>query len=766
MHVCHLREKTNIDSARGYWGFIVNTTKTQALFSIQGIVPMIIASDGKHIEMNSRWTFNVLKEDEKLHGYETYRVRLLDKSASVEDSAKQGLVVTGKMGHATKHMTVNADMTILKGEPISIIIEFEYQGVKYEDSFRIYFSTDKEDIAVALDFGSEASQARTTDNDANLALVSDFESMLNLKDSSAEGEYWQGKSRSALFKSVFWVHKSPSKTCYGDLPKKLEDRPFVAPLVKANESPDTYKKLQLLPNLKLVELAQSGDYIEYDLQNIAFEQGSNVLYRLPRLSDHMMRESILRIILSNFLHAILSQIDLGACDRYIRLVVMAPNVYYQNKVFNMMEGLYLDFDIIKSNGLYPRCKGLEVQVVSESDAAFVGIFGGGKIKNNSNGYFLNIDSGKGTTDFSILQQQTNLIKFNSLYRDGIPAAGNVITYAYYEALHDFMLVHGIDILPCLRKADKSNLLTFMSYLEGLKIQDVPGKQMEPFIVPSSRNVHDISTLNTYLSNNRDRAIPEIRSYVDEKVQTLVGCLRDSIRHYMDVSPCVFSQVVLSGRALLYHPYKVALTSMLLEEQWIESENDVVWIEGDDAKTCCLKGALSIEGNCDVNYNSGLIGSPLLQKTEEKEGRVKKFFSNMLGKTRRTTAITREFFYEGSKSLVAQNVTLRLGGRSYQMSGDEVEEKKIFFLGSAFAAQVGDSPLQMIDSKELHFNNASYKELVNQSLFPYYDGSIGAPLNRYFKEELVEGMKTKAVVRQETSSTSVKNVTTHIDETDF
>lgn len=216
---------------------------------------------------------------------------------------------------------------------------------------------------------------------------------------------------------------------------------------------------------------------------------------------------------------------------------------------------------------------------------------------------------------------------------------------------------------------------------------------------------------------------------------------------MKMNKCTFTQVILSGRALLYHPYKEKLIQMLMEQQWIVSEDDVVWVEGDQAKTCCLMGALAIEGDCDVNFNSGLIGSPLMHKTANANQsfveRIQSKLTSAFGNSG-FTKINMDFFYSGSAEISARNTTLRLGGRAHSINSHEPEIKKIFFLGETFASQTGEQPLRMIRSNDLTFDNPVFKELVTESLFPYYPGSVKAPLNKpFFDDQQVDQMKSSA-----------------------
>ena len=748
LHVCHLQERTE-KSEPYFWSFIVQPDKSPVLFSIESTSPKIISKDGAHMEFRPDWSF-VVNAPEVVDGVKTFRVSLTnDKALKAKHDNAHGLVVKGKMSDYMHPIMVAVDSMISEAnDSVMVILEFRKDDKVYEDAFKIHFCKDSESVSVALDFGSEASQARFSMVDINVPLVGVFEDMMHLK-KQPKG-YWQGNRTDELFKSVFWVTREPDQpTRFGDAPKPLASRPFISPLISSTEEARIYEGMELLPNLKLVELGQGNNLIRFGLNPITLKPGSDIEYGQANLADHVMRESVLRIILGNFLHAILSEVNRGTSKKCLRMVVMAPNVYYQNKVFDMMKGMYRDFEVIMRSGAYPMCRGLEVQVVSESDAAFLGarIYKRNSILNASGGYFLNIDSGKGTTDFSILQQQPNFAKFNSLYRDGIPAAGNVITYAYYEALYDFMKSFDIDIHPFFEDASKASLIDFMGLLEELKKQDQPDADLKFVTVPAKGDITNLVSLVQYLINNRGRKIPCAAEYVDRKLTLLVDCLKDSLEHYMKMNKCTFTQVILSGRALLYHPYKEKLIQMLMDQQWIASEENVVWIEGDQAKTCCLMGALAVEGECDVNYNSGLIGSPLMHRTANaNEGffeRLKSRVASSVGGSG-FTRIDMDFFYGGSQEISARNTTLRLGGRAHFINSQESEIKKIFFLGDTFASQTGEQPLRMIKSSDLTFDNPVFKELVTESLFPYYPGSVKAPANRpFFDDSHAEQMKSSA-----------------------
>lgn len=749
LHVCHLmtqRERERAEMSREVpWGFIVHTENSPALLSLLPEEPSLIDEQGSHIPVDGSWGFVIVEESDNNYIVElTKRVQANRKDGN---SRVGNLVVQGRVGD-DQALSLSVDVTTLGcSMPVNVTIKYNHKVSEdvietFSDSMTFYLCgpCDRVD-SVALDFGSEASQVRFSGMDQNIPLVDVFHNILEGREKGQEmskNGYWQGKIGDFLFKSVFWINFAPSiPTRYEDVPTGMAKRPFISPLVPKDWT--SFDSLRLLPNLKLVELSQGGGYITYEAGDIKFADGTEIDYSQPNLADHQMRNSVLHIILSNFLHAIMSRVNTGLSDRFVRLVLMAPNVYYQDKVFDMMRWIYRDFEYIKKD--YPRCKGIEVQVVSESDAAFIGARKCQRMDDVPGGVFLNIDSGKGTTDFSILQQSANLNKFVSLYRDGIPAAGNVLTYAYYEALYDYMRENGIDIQKWLtdkEAARSSYMIEFMEHLEEFKKHDSElgyreenGRDM--IAVPNSYDVRDLDGLNRYLDQNKGKRIPFIGKYVKAKVKNLVSCLEESIGHYMEMQECVFARVVLSGRAFMCPVYREEVESMLRRRNWINvGESNVAWV-GNQAKTCCLAGALAIESECDVNYNSGLIGSPLL--TDCSPNFLKRLWVEKMKRSYTLrVGIDKSFFAEGSAGISTQNLRFRLGGRATLITSDTRTEKKIFFLGDKFALQEDSGRLRPIPSQDLQFTNDLFEILVKQSLFPYYEGSVGSPVNKYFRDE--------------------------------
>ena len=739
LHCFKLQDAETVTS-KPLFSFIVKVTDNVRLLSIDSDRPQLISSGGLNYSQNLTGhvhRFRVERTQEMTDGVPTYRIHIEKGKAPADVNDNSYLKAYGYMGAEEEedHAVVKIDGTRvvnrasgMLNEPVFvIIISYKFEGKVYEDSAKIYLYTDDQQLtSAALDFGSEASQIRFAGNDGNNSIIDTLLSFQEGAQYSKDEVFWQGKSGDPLFKSVFFIHKKPDTTKYAAKPPVGSPNAFVQPLLKSSTISETYKSLEILPNLKLIEIGRG--LISFNNEPIEFDEESNIeTGDNPNLSSRPLRESILRIILNNFLHCMLH--DIGRSkqkEKFLRLVLMVPNVYYQSKIYSLVRGLYEDFATIQAGNNYPTCKGIEVQVVSESDAAFFGVrYTRKDFKNEKDGYSLIIDAGKGTTDFSILQQHECFADFSSLYRDGIPASGNVLTYAFYEALNDFMHKHKIDLTPLLRTDVKSELLSFMDLLEQLK-KDYDSTD-KTFETPKETNIDDLRKFVTYLSNQvrSRRQIPDCKAFVDRKVRLLCDSLERSMNSFMKTNePIRFFQVLLTGRGFLFEPYKRAVIEMLKKNKWIEDEKDVIPIIGDQAKTICLEGALVIEKACSVNCNSGLIGSPIIRHATGSGNWIQRFLKKPYkqSKKEKFKGIDIDFFYQGSARNTSQNITFVIAGREYTVSSPDSQKKALFYTGDGFICLKEDDCID-IDERNLMYTDEKINQLIKESLFPFYPGSI-------------------------------------------
>lgn len=754
LHCFKLQDAETVTS-KPLFSFIVKVTDNVRLLSIDSDRPQLISSDGLNYSQNLSGhvhRFRVERTQEMTDGVPTYRIHIEKGKAPADVNDNSYLKAYGYMGAVEEedHAVVKIDGTRILNrasrtlnEPVFvIIISYEFEGRVYEDSAKIYLYTDDQQLtSAALDFGSEASQIRFADNDANNTIIDTLLSFQEGAQYSKDEVFWQGKSGDPFYKSVFFIHKKPDTTKYAEKPPVGSPNAFVQPLLKSSTISETYKSLEILPNLKLIEMGDG--LIAFNNAAIEFDEESNIeTGGIPNLASRPLRESILRIILNNFLHCMLHDIGRGKKkEKFLRLVLMVPNVYYQSKIYSIVRGLYEDFAAIQASNDYPTCKGIEVQVVSESDAAFFGVRHSCRdLKNQENGYFLIIDAGKGTTDFSILQQHECYAKYSSLYRDGIPASGNVLTYAFYEALDAFMSKHKIDLTPLLKKAEKSDVLKFMDCLEQLK-KDY-NETSAPFKTPQDTDVKSMNGLYTYLSTeiHLGHQIPECKKFVEEKISLLCDSLERSMNSFMKTNESIrFFQVLLTGRGFLFGPYKKAVIEMLKKNKWIEDENVVIPITGDQAKTICLRGALAIEKECSVNCNSGLIGSPVIRQATGSQATgsgnwIQRFLKKPYkqSKKEKFKGIDIDFFYQGSARNTSQNITFVIAGREYTVCSPDSQKKALFYTGDGFICLKEDDCID-IDERNFMYTDEKINQLIKESLFPFYPGSIRDEHDKSWKD---------------------------------
>jgi len=497
---------------------------------------------------------------------------------------------------------------------------------------------------------------------------------------------------------------------------------------------NSYKDLEILPNMKLIELLDfNNSLFDFD---ITFNDGNPYndyeTYVTP-FADKQTREGTLRLILSSFLYCLLENKIIENYNvperhkRFLRLIVLMPNVYYQKKIYSIIKNLYNDFNKIIKNQRYAQYGGIEIQMISESDAAFVGTKKDPSIPriDASNGYFLVIDAGKGTTDFSILKQYSNFSKFDSVYRAGIPTSGHLLTYAFYEAIRDYLNSKGITLNDKLLGAERATLLKFMECLETFKIyhSDIENNENNEinFNLDKKSSLDDIiSFLNDNLIKNRIR-IPNSKEKVEKKIEELTDEIEKAIEYGVKACPGFknFEQVLLTGRGFLFDKFKEAVEDMLSKKGWVNDKQLVVSYSSDRAKYICLEGAFSSGRKVEINKNSELIGRPIIQRLEDK----KKCWINKILKSKRivnnSDELDTEFFYEGVRGITQQNLSVRIGGKEVDKFFEDQDEKRLYFIGDGFIFQTKYG----IENIEEDYLNLQLTPLVMQTLFPFFKGSI-------------------------------------------
>lgn len=731
MHVFQLKQERFADMP--WLSFVVKRTSGYELVSLPSLAAMAISDESrkKNIRFDGSWKFTISEDQERNFGIPCYVLTLRKQSHNSESG--NGLCVRGRFG-SVDFMRVAVDVTKFPASDFVLVIQMAVKDDVYESACRFcQYDVDDDLVSASLDFGSEASQIKLSTQTAsgvNMNIVREFVEMTGMPSQ----RYYQGNPSAVdpsayLFRSIYYLQPQAGKTCYGDLPMNNGKDTYVQSLLPVITPQEDIQKLELLPNLKLMELCTFNKAFK----TINFAEGSDVVKVSGRtLADDTVRKATLRLVLSNFLSVVMHHhFQDKSC---IRFVLLVPNVYNQDKIAELVQGLYLDFkNIHVRNPKYNNLRGIEVQVVSESDAAFLGMKSandGLKKSVGSGAHFLIVDAGKGTTDFSILKQRVNQLNFDSVYRYGIPASGHAITYAFYEALRTFIKEKTTtDIDRILAGAKGGHILQFVEALESLKQIYVDSSDFNEDLTLNEKNFTDLATLSKYIATEfiaDKKRIPGCSIYVGGILTDLANLMTQSVIKYAKENHIGrFLRVVLSGRAFLFKPLQDKLSKLLLDNGLVASQNDIVFVES-LAKKVCTEGAMAVEQHCQVNANSGLIGT--LSLIEKDKPSLLTLAWRWLTRKPANLVIQAEtnydFFYKGLSINSMRNVDFDVSGRTASLGDDHKVDRTIYYTGTGFLCQKGDGIEDIQVDRNLFMVNEEFggqkkmDELIMKSLFPF------------------------------------------------
>ena len=129
-------------------------------------------------------------------------------------------------------------------------------------------------------------------------------------------------------------------------------------------------------------------------------------------------------------------------------------------------------------------------------------------------------------------------------------------------------------------------------------------------------------------------------------------------------------------------------------------------------------------NLDVNCQTGLIGSVSFGDNSniivEETTSLKRFIKLITG--RKSNAINEEFFYNGAHCSNS-NSKFNISCFSQQLRSNHSTDVHVYFIGNGFLVQQ-DNSAYLLD--EEYFSHSFTTELINESLFPFWAGSIPNP----------------------------------------
>jgi hypothetical protein len=509
---------------------------------------------------------------------------------------------------------------------------------------------------LALDFGSEASQMRegSYGGGEELTIHSDVVNLFSLI-RSGENQFQQIQDAQfeqfesdRLYKSVFYADRelSGKKASY-----TIQGRDFywlngglsmTVPSNELNARDGAFlKEKAQIPNLKLVRTNTNLS------SGIRFQMNSGLERSEKSFSE--LRGTLYMALLQRMLHAYFK--NKITAPLFLRLTLLVPNIYSPEEI---QETRKIVGDILdgysSESGLLA---GYELDCLSESDASFLGCTE--KVEVLPNNYYIIVDCGKGTTDYSILEiEQGNNTIFRPLYRNGFAGAGNYITYAFIKAafsflLHDFFtddalkqkvrifldsMFEGNNLFfhkqvfahaerwkknqasrpPASRESIERSWREAVSGQIGFAgfFESWPNRLDESTFLELLANVNDVWDWNDHIASAMEVIVSEITTQLEPVIQ-----------HQNSHAQC--GGIILTGRGSLYEPLANALTHALQGIRGMEKVQRVN-IDGFNLKEVCLNGVFSQS----LRFYADLSSTPVEVDTQQFR-QVRKKSSNWLSR---------------------------------------------------------------------------------------------------------------------------------------
>lgn len=738
-HVCEL---SCDDDQKCVFEFLIDS-ESKNLLEIKSADQSFFSSEGSKQNIKySRLKYEVSKRsDDTGFDIDFYKnaPKKQEDAPRRKGNVKTSCFVVSKADDGTICFNIDRD-ELEKNKTYTICIHLNNEK-DYCYKFKIHYCESKKQIkTAALDFGSEATQVKISGN-SYLPILDKMKDFYGIRDPNIR--FWQeDDSNQSLYKSIFFLNTEGCVLDNGQKPhayvedKKGEekDEEFVKALVQRKNN----DKLKIIPNLKLADMIGGGW-----ANNIRINVTRNNVSGIPFLrngspNDESYKKLILRNVLNYFLHCILKGFDFNGCrvedcrkncqDKsectqpiYLKLIILMPNVYSQEKVYDIISGLYEDFN--KMKGYYPAFRGIELVCISESDAAFLGVANDIRwesvFNKKKNSYSLIIDAGKGTTDFSILQQQEDSTKYKSIYKNGLPISGNYLTYAFYEAASEYFKSAKINLSKILYDACQSNpgsVIEFMNILERFKknYKEKGLKEVQQLELQETDIVKTLDACNEKLKkiNQEEEMLPRLKDFVNKRMEVIVKRMIENIKKVMP-NKKKFLNVIFTGRGFLFKPFSQMMKAELVSNNLMQPDQKILQYSDGNAKHICVTGAFNLGQGVSINENSELICIPVLPKSKNFISRITNFLADET-----------EFICDGMK-MSNKAARVGIGNTDYRINDADLEPVLIF-TGRGFLLQYeieGKNPRPFdrggndIDSLE------DAPEETRISLFPFFDGSI-------------------------------------------
>jgi hypothetical protein len=510
---------------------------------------------------------------------------------------------------------------------------------------------------VVLDYGSEASQLlvcrRSQNNTVNdLSVLFDEFYMVhnggklpvNNEDGNERELYIQYDSdNERYYKSVFYIKRQFQQGHQIDVSTPLGMPNDDITLLNLYRDQATQQaNYMIVPNLKIAN--HGGVFLP------KIQYGYNYT-TAPEIGDR----SVYRKIVNAFMQIAIKKTNLGGdIPRFLNVVLLVPNTYRQDEVTKVLTHLLGDIPTLAvgDDGAKTTITGVEVSSISESDASFVGVKQCMNINaplRNAPGKYLIMDAGKGTLDFSVIEDMPNNpsgSRYTSLFRSGIIGAGNAISYAVLLALLDHIFAAQRDeaerkvmitqfvndhiIAPNVDLAEVTDLMKRVEQYKRLyndgKLTNTGAHNTPTMQVLAELN---ITGLNNLISNMcKQNTLVRDESAINDMIDNICYAVSDKLRDYYPTNvEYKVDHIIFAGRGFLMNKLRERMEKVLKERNnsicgnaQVHNFNQLVTA----AKTVTPKNICMfiVDALRSGNYNGRLVGKPFVvtnKKSENKDG---------------------------------------------------------------------------------------------------------------------------------------------------
>lgn len=729
-----------------------------------------------------------------------------EKESPIHHSPKQSVIGTWKniqlLAHYHDHIGLRIlaqvvgdydDLLDTSFPNQQIQISLEKDETNYIHTLQIAYAHKDQYIGLALDFGSESSQMAFNKLDNSTASkgkpqienlfknIVAFHKNQGWVDKQAHEQYYQEEANTNFYKSIFFL-KEDLTGIYQNIYKDQyiqEQANDLKMLVNTHDGFTTLteNRFHQLPNLKIThKYNELFTGINFNVE----KDGYPINVPLGVMKEKVYN-SILKVIIHSFIKKefILSYESL----KKVRFVILVPNIYDQESIKNTEQVINQIFaDLAKD--YYPnQLLAWEILAVSESDASFLGYINKNNVDILPNREYIIIDSGKGTTDLSIIKTgKQNIFNIEPIFRNGFAGAGNLISFAVFETVIHYLRAHANDsnstykyikddIIKTLNSNDLESKNKFYREIERLKFNyasnAVYAKQQWDNAKVGDVTFKNISEIGAASINTLSDLLSQIDSIHDfyGYIQTACDMIAQRTVSYVKLvqknTPNFNAAgVILTGRAFLFEPLEEAMRKALIEVVNIPSAI-IERLNGNELKDICIKGVF----NKSVKLNSEKIGYPIQYITHRKNPIVDEPTEEPTTKKKTLQERLLKVFYgelkaiENAEIILTKNQELisdklyqsqiLIGPKRYKVSGNNAYNQQLIGKTEIIFTPEGYIVRNMINGKvdnlllldEIYDAEDIEMNMVIPSLFPNY---IQEHLIYSFKRSDVDFVQHKTI----------------------